>query len=225
MRPNFGVIPDRPGALEPLDRLVSLALPVGDPAHRVQNLWVFGCQLDRPFNQSPGFIEPDIAVREGVTERVVGVGMIWAKRDQAPQVTFHAIKPTEAFAEHRAVIEKLGFVRLHCEASVDDIEGFRGATVFAQQFGARLDHSGSVARGFGVSAREESAAVVGPLESAQHQGPVHQRLDLLVAIANPLKPAQGLLGLALVFGHARQKHPARVTFWTWFTGEFDPPAH
>jgi hypothetical protein len=58
--------------------------------------------------------------------------MIGPQNDQAPKVTLHAIDSAQAFAEHGAVIQELGLVRLICETGVNDVEGFRGATVFAQ---------------------------------------------------------------------------------------------
>ena len=148
MGTNFGVGLQCPSALEPIKRFLGLTLPVSDPAHGIQNLWVFRCQLHRPLNQSPGFVEPDIAVREGVAERVVSMGMVRAQRDQASQVTFHPIKSAQAFAEHGTVVQELGLVGLGGEACFDDVEGLGGSTVFAQQLGARLDYPGSVARRF-----------------------------------------------------------------------------
>jgi hypothetical protein len=58
--------------------------------------------------------------------------MVRAQHDEAPQVTFHAIKSAQAFAEHGAVVQELGLVGLGGEACVDDVEGLGGSTVFAQ---------------------------------------------------------------------------------------------
>jgi hypothetical protein len=72
------------------------------------------------------------------------------------RVTFHAIKSPQALAEHGPVVQELGFVGLGDEASVDDVEGLGGSTVFAQQFGRAPGPPAVRSRGvFGCSVCEQ----------------------------------------------------------------------
>ena len=79
------------GLLQVFQRCHQVAHAILQPAHAVEDERVVGQQFERLSNEFQGFVVTVGLVGQGVTERVIGVGVVRFKRNQLAHVTLVAI--------------------------------------------------------------------------------------------------------------------------------------
>ena len=96
---NFCVRASFVGSLQYLECLGILALAKRDPAQAVLDVGIVGGQLQGLRDQLAGFNETDIAIGQGVTQGIKGLGIFGFELDQIAQQAFHFVKAFELFAD------------------------------------------------------------------------------------------------------------------------------
>src|SRR5439155_13860818 len=79
---DFRIGPPGERAAQVAERILQVAHPVQHPSHAVDDERIFGGELQRLFDQLARLGEALIAVGEGITERIVGVGVLGPYLDQ-----------------------------------------------------------------------------------------------------------------------------------------------